>query len=101
VPEGREAGFARPAVVVTAQRVLDRGPSVIHVVPLTSTVRSHESEVVVEPDGHTGLRVRSVAQSQHVRSVAAGWVGATIGNVGPESTRQIRETLALVLDLPG
>ncbi len=39
VPEGREAGFRYPGVVVTAQRVLERGPNVIHVVPLTSTLR--------------------------------------------------------------
>ena len=38
-PAGREAGFRHPAVVVTAQRVLDAEPSVVQVVPLTTTVR--------------------------------------------------------------
>jgi len=32
MPEGREAGFGHPAVVVTAQRILDAEPSVIQVV---------------------------------------------------------------------
>jgi mRNA-degrading endonuclease toxin of MazEF toxin-antitoxin module len=37
-PQGREAGFQRPVVVVTAQFVLDPHESVVHVVPLTSTI---------------------------------------------------------------
>ena len=48
-PQGREAGFARPVVVVTAQLVLDQHPSVVHVVPLTSTIRGYRSEVTTEP----------------------------------------------------
>ncbi len=39
VSTGREAGFRHLVLVVTAQRVLDREPSVVQVVPLTSTVR--------------------------------------------------------------
>ena len=50
LPEGREAGFCHPALVVTAQRILDAQPTVIHVVPLTTTIRAFTSEVVVEPD---------------------------------------------------
>lgn len=50
-PSGREAGFRHPAIVVTAQRVLDALPSVIQIVPLTSTVRGFASEVEVAPDG--------------------------------------------------
>ena len=43
-PAGREAGFRHPAIVVTAQRVLDAEPSVVQVVPLTSTLRGFSSE---------------------------------------------------------
>jgi mRNA-degrading endonuclease toxin of MazEF toxin-antitoxin module len=28
-PEGREAGFLHPAIVITAQRILDANPTVI------------------------------------------------------------------------
>ena len=38
VPEGREAGFRHPAILVTAQRVLDADPTVVHVLPLTTTI---------------------------------------------------------------
>lgn len=55
VPEGREAGFRHPAVLLTAQRILDAGPSVVHVVPLTSTIRGFHSEVAIPPDPANGL----------------------------------------------
>ena len=69
-PEGSEAGMQRPAVVVTANRVLAVGPSVVQVVPLTRTLRGYESEVLVEPDGANGLKAPSAAQCQHIRAVA-------------------------------
>ncbi|MGE0793900.1 MAG: type II toxin-antitoxin system PemK/MazF family toxin [Microbacteriaceae bacterium] len=99
-PEGRETGFRRPAIVVTAQRILDAGPSVVHVVPLTSTIRSFHSEVVVEPDGRNGLDVVSAAQCQHLRAVSPRRMLGVRGNVGPGVLVQLRETIAVLLDLP-
>ena len=99
-PEGREAGFRHPAVLVTAQRILDADPSVVHVVPLTSTIRSFHSEVVVEPDGTNGLDVASAAQCQQLRAVSPRRVTAIRGNVGPTVLTQLRETIAVILDLP-
>ena len=100
VPVGRAAGFTHPAVVVTAQRILDGAPSVIQVVPLTSTVRSFRSEVPIEADDANGLVSRSAAQCQHVRAVSTGRVGSVRGNVGPIVLSQVREVLALIFDLP-
>ena len=100
VPEGREAGFVHPAVVVTAQRILDAGPSVVHVVPLTTTLRRFHSEVVIEPDGDNGLSEASAAQCQHVRAVSPHRIVATRGNVGAITLLQLRETIAVILDLP-
>jgi mRNA interferase MazF len=99
VPEGREAGFAHPAVVVTAQRVLDAAPSVLHVVPLTTTLRDFHSEVVVEPDDTNGLTEASAAQCQHLRAISPDRVRGVRGNVGPAVLAQIRETIAVLLDL--
>jgi len=99
LPEGSEAGLVRPAVVVTADRILRGGPNVVQVVPLTRTIRSSASEVVIEPAAGSGLAVRSAAQCQHVRAIATGRVGARLGNVGVVSLRQLRETLALIFDL--
>ena len=99
-PEGREAGFRHPAVVVTAQRILDAEPSVIQAVPLTSTIRSFHSEVMIEPDAANGLEVTSAAQCQHLCAVAPSRITGIRGNVGATVLAQIRETIAVILDLP-
>jgi len=98
-PAGREAGFRHPAVVVTAQRILAARPSVLHVVPLTSTVRPFGSEVRLDPDDTNGLDAVSAAQCQHVRAVSPDRVLSVRGNVGAVSLTQIRETIAVILDL--
>jgi mRNA interferase MazF len=99
-PEGREAGYLHPAVVVTAQRVLDAAPTVIQVVPVTSTIRGFHTEVVMEPDSTNGLEQPSAAQCQHVRAVSPARVVDTVGNVGPLALSQVRETIAVIIDLP-
>ncbi len=100
-PEGREAGFRHPAVVVTAQRVLDAGPSIVHVVPLTTVLRKFASEVEFEADFENGLDHASAAQCQHIRAVAASRIENTRGNVGGTVLNQVREVLGIILDLPG
>lgn len=99
IPAGSEAGLHRPAVVITAARVLAGGPNVVHVVPLTRTIRSSGAEVVIEPDAGNRLAASSSAQCQHVRSVATARIHLQIGNVGPVVLGEIRETLAVLLDL--
>jgi len=90
----------RPAVVITAQRILDAAPSIIQVVPLTSTIRSFHSEVVIEPDSANGLKAASAAQCQHVRAVSPSRIVETRGNVGATVLTQVRKTIVVILDLP-
>lgn len=99
VPTGSEAGLTRPAVIITAARVLARDPKVVQIVPLTTTLRGHGTEVAVLPDGTNGLAEESAAQCQHIRAVAVARIEAVRGNVGPVLLAQIRETLATLLDL--
>lgn len=99
-PAGHEAGRDHPAVVVSAQAILDHAPSVVFVVPLTSTIRDYESEVTVEPDGLNGLDEPSAAQVQHLRSASVERFGAVRGNVGPAVLTQVRDVLADLVDLP-
>jgi len=98
-PTGSEAGLQRPAVVVTAARVLRGGPNVVQVVPLTRAIRDSGAEIVIEPDPTNGLGELSSAQCQHVRSVAVTRINARTGNVGPIVLGELRETLAFLLDL--
>jgi len=67
---------------------------------MTSTIRSFHSEVVVEPDGTNGLEIKSAAQCQHLRAVSPGRVIDVRGNVGATVVAQLRETIAVILDLP-
>lgn len=98
-PMGSEAGMVRPAVVITAQRVLDHSPRVLQVVPLTTRIRDWASEVAIPSDSSAGLAVQSSAQCQHVRAISTERVVDEVGNVGPAVLHQIRETLATLLDL--
>ena len=100
IPSGREAGFRHPAVVVTAQPILDNMPSVVQVVPLTSTVRRLRSEVPVESDSESGLSGISSAQCQHIRSVSTGRIQAILGSVGVVTLAEIREVVGTLLDIP-
>jgi len=97
-PMGSEAGLIRPAVVITAGRVLRGGPNVVQVVPFTRTLRRSAVEVIIDPDQGNGLAAPSAAQCQHVRSVATLRIMRRTGNVGPVYLAEIRETLAILLD---
>ncbi len=99
-PTGREAGFRHPAIVVTAQRILDATPKVVHVVPLTSTIRAFGSEVRVDGDAANGLDCVSAAQCQHLRAVSTGRLDAVRGNVGAAVLAEVREVIAVILNLP-
>lgn len=98
-PAGAEVGLRRPAVVVTAERVLRGGPNVVQVVPLTRTIRDSGSETVIQPDEFNGLSSATAVQCQHIRSVATGRVRARIGNVGPVVLGQIRSIIAIIIDV--
>ena len=100
LPLGREAGFAHPALIVTSQRIMDAEPSVIHVVPLTTTIRNFETEIRIEPDKGNGLVAVSSAPCQHLRAISPQRIATVRGNVGLASLSQIRETIAVILDLP-
>jgi mRNA interferase MazF len=100
LPQGRKAGFRHLAVVASAQRILSAGASVVYVVPLTSTLREFHSEITIEPDDHNALTARFAAQCQHLRAVSTGRIVSTRGNVGATALAQIRETVAVMLDIP-
>lgn len=99
-PEGHEVGFQHPAVIVTAQRILDSSPTVLQVVPLTSTMRRFHAEIVIDPDANNGLDATSAAQCQHLRAVSPQRIVTIRGNVGSVHLAQIRETIAVIIDIP-
>ena len=98
-PIASEAGLRRPAVVVTAGRVLRGDPNVVQVVPLTRTLRQSSTEVIINPDEGNGLAAPSSAQCQHVRSIATARIQERTGNVGAVVLGEVREVLGLLMDL--
>ncbi len=99
-PIGSEAGFRRPAIVLTADGFLRFRPTTVLVVPLTSTTRSFPSHVEVEPDGGNGLDATSYALVEQLRAVALQRCRPAGGNVGPGVGLQMLDVLAMITGMP-
>lgn len=99
VPSGSEPGFVRPAIVVTANLILDGRPRTIHVVPLTgNTSRALPTEIVLTAPG---LDQPSAAQCHLCTVVSTERIGIDRrGNIGPASLAAVRSVLADLLDIP-
>lgn len=99
MPEGSEAGFNRPAVIVTADLILASNPRTLHVVPITSNIsRSLPTEISVSAPG---LDRPSAAQC-HLCTVVSTQraTGGDGGSIGSASLAQIRAVLVDILDIP-
>ncbi len=99
-PIGSEAGFVRPAVLITADAFLRFRPSSVFAVPLTSTPRSFPSHVLVTADAVNGLRDDSSALVEQLRAVALERCSLATGNVGPGVAHQILDILAMITGMP-
>lgn len=99
-PAGSEPGFVRPALLVTADNVLQRRPRTVHVVPITSNVvRALPTEVLLE---NGDLPRQSAAQAHLCTVISTSRMVEDIpeGNVGPIVLAQIRSVLGDLLDIP-
>ncbi len=83
-PLGSEAGFQRPAVVVTDDDVLDSITETLQVVPFTSTVRDWPTDVSSE---------WGEAQVHLVTAISRRALGERLGMVGTIKLRALREVL--------
>lgn len=92
VPARGEPGFIRPAVVVTADEILEFRQQAVAVVPCTSTRRGWLTEVEV-----TGF---GVAQVHLLTTVSVDRIIESTGiNAGPVTLGQIRELISDFLGL--
>ena len=98
VPAGSEPGFVRPAVIVTADAVLQAKPRTVHVVPVTSNVaRDLPTDTAVVA---AGLTLASVAQCH--RCIVASTerlLGDGLGSLGASALAQIRVVFGDLLDI--
>ena len=72
-----------------------------HVVPLTRTIRRFHSEIVIEPDAANGWSRPPRRNANTFELCLRAGSLATRGNVGPPVLAQLRETIAVILDLHG
>ena len=99
LPMGSEAGYVRPAVVVSASGILRRDLATIFIVPCTTTRRRVASHVELAPDSLNGLDAPTWAQVEHLRSVARTRCVQRRGHIGVVALEQIREIAGLLLDI--
>jgi mRNA interferase MazF len=92
VPARGQPGFVRPAIVVTADEVLEFRQRAIAVVPCTTTRRGWLTEVEVGAFGVAQAHLPTTVSIDRV-------VEATGTNVGPVALRQIRELIGDLLGL--
>ncbi|MFT3854131.1 MAG: type II toxin-antitoxin system PemK/MazF family toxin [Ilumatobacteraceae bacterium] len=95
-PTGSEAGFVRPSVLVVADAFLRYRPSVVFVVPLTSTRRDFPSHIAIAADRDNGLTTASWAQVEQLRSVSTRRCRTPLGNVGAIVVAQILDVIAMI-----
>jgi len=99
--EGSEQRGTRPAVVVSRDAINQASP-VIVVCPFTDArhvFRPYPSDVLVEtPEG--GLTKDSVVLTGQIRAVAKTRLLARLGELEPNTMRQIEQALKITLKLP-
>ena len=98
VPLGHEAGFRRPAVVVSSDR-LNRVGAVAVVVPMTSHERRLPTHIRVPARHGTGLSKDSWAKVDDVKSVSTERLEEHLGEIDRLTLGRVEDALRLILEL--
>jgi mRNA interferase MazF len=94
-------GKPRPAVVVQADLFNETHASVT-VAPVTSTlVNAPLFRLAVEPSPRNGLRALSQVMIDKLTTIRRERIGATIGELEPETLTRVNRALALWLGIAG
>lgn len=97
VPIGHEAGYRRPAVVISSDR-LNRIGAVTVVVPMTSRERRLPTHVRI-PARHPGLTQVSWAKVDDIKSVSTDRLEEHLGAVDSPTLERLEEALRLILEI--
>lgn len=98
VPIGHEAGYRRPAVVVSSDR-LNRMGAVTVVVPVTSRDRRLPTHVRISARHGTGLKQESWAKLDDIKSVSTERLEEHLGAVDSPTLERLEEALRLILEI--
>jgi mRNA interferase MazF len=95
---GHEQSGRRPVLVVSVDQ-FNQGPSgIVVVVPISSKDKHIRSHVAIEPD-EGGLKVKSFAMCEAIRSISTERLGRRRGAVSDNTLDQVADRLRLLLDL--
>ncbi len=94
---GHEQAKERPALIVSADFVNRSASDVVIVLPLTSTLRSIRSHVVIAPPEGGVTEVSSI-QCEQIRAISAHRLRDYLGEASEETMSQVEHTLKLLLD---
>jgi mRNA interferase MazF len=89
-PLGSEAGFIRPAVIITDDDILESITGTFQVIPFTSTMRNWPTDVSSE---------WGEAQVHLITTVSALAAGEQLGSIGPSKLSALREILSDLLGM--
>lgn len=92
-PEGHEAGFRRPAIVISPEALNRHGIAIV--LPITRTLRGYPTHV--ELDGV--LPVVGYVQCELIKSIAVSRFQRLVGTAGDVHLAQVRLILTRLLGL--
>lgn len=96
-PIGHEAGFERPALAVSHDRLASVG--LVTVLPVSRTRLGWPSHVEAEPT-ESGLRETSYVQTEQVRTISTERVVRVLKPLSPVTLAAVDGLLRINLDLP-
>jgi mRNA interferase MazF len=95
---GREQAGRRPVLIIS-EDLFNRGPAgLVIALPLTSTLRSVPSHVVVEPP-EAGLKNTSAILCEAVRSISTERLVTRWGPVSSMTMRRVEDALRILMRL--
>jgi mRNA interferase MazF len=95
---GHEQGGRRPALVVSVDQFNQGLSGLVIVVPISSKDKRVRSHVTIEP-GEGGLKVKSFAKCETIRSISTERLARRRGAVSDDTLDQVADRLRLLLDL--
>lgn len=96
--KGREQAGRRPCLIVSDDR-LNRSPAnLVIAIPITSKDKRIPSHVEINPP-EGGLKVRSFAKCEDIRSISTDRLIKALGSVKTPTLNQVEQRLRLLLSL--
>jgi mRNA interferase MazF len=90
-----QKGF-RPLVIVSGN-LLNEYINLVICCPLTSKIKNYHGNLVLEPDRHNNLKIKSEVLTAHIRSVSKERLVRKIGKINPEELQVIKDCLSDIL----